>query len=392
MAAILLLAYAAPAFSQSEITPEGWATDLVQESIRKMQQSEHYKDAQELAKRSKSSVDRRQGDLTDFLGAEHPQPDQEDQLMAVVAEYDLFISSSLPLSTLRTYARDIDRLRREEGIAVRMVMRGFVDGMAMIKPTIEFITSIIAINPDASLLDSPDTYAVQIDIDPEKTLSVDQVPALSSKQGSCFVYGDSAICDLISRFKEKKCEEIVGHTEKIVERNAIEELKEAAAKVDTAQIQENIKRNMEASLKNLPGQGILPPCEMAETRKILPEAVLDFDVPDAEHPGEILYPKGFRFNPLDYGQVHMKAFMFAGDRPEEVTFVEHWINDSGQMPASFTLLVLGGDYYHLVDQMGRAVYSGIQFANQGWCQATPCLITVAPGNNWIDVQEFAVSR
>ncbi len=379
--------------AQSVIAPENWATDMVQKSIREMEGSKHFKDARELANKSKARIDQRQGDLEEFLGAEYPRAVQSSEgLMAVIEEYDLFISSSLPLHTLRNYARDIDRLRREKGVAVRMVMRGFVDGMARIKPTIDFITNIIAVNPDASILDGPETYLVQVDIDPEKTMATEKVPALADKEGRCFVFGDSAVEDLISRVKSWKCEETVGLTEKIIEKNAIDEIQEAAAQVDTNRIQENMRKHMEASLENLPGQGLLPSCVRAESRKIVPEAVLDFDVPDPDHPGEILYPKGFRFNPLDYGQVHMKAFMFAGDRPEEVAFVNRYISESGQPPASYTLLALGGDYQQLVDQMDRAVYSGIKFVEQGWCQATPCLMTVKPGNSWIDVEELVAGN
>lgn len=271
-------------------------------------------------------------------------------------------------------------------------MRGFVGGMARIKPTIDFIREIITVHPAASPLDNPETYVAQVDIDPEKTLKITKVPALADQEKNCVVYGDSALDDLISRLKGSKCDESAGRTEKIVERDALAEIQEAAAKVDTAQIRENVRKRLEVSLENLPGQGILPPCGQADSRKIVPEAVLDFDVPDPERPGEVLYPKGYRFNPLDYGAGSMKAFMFAGDRPEEVAFVHRWINGSGELPASFTLLALGGDYHQLVGQMGRTVYSGIQFVEQGWCQATPCLMTITPGDNWIRVEEFVVAR
>ncbi|MFZ0450128.1 MAG: TrbC family F-type conjugative pilus assembly protein, partial [Desulfatiglandaceae bacterium] len=56
----------------------------------------------------------------------------------------LFISSSMPLSTLRNYAADMDRLKDPH---ITMVMRGFVGGMHYIKPTISFIEKILVKDP-----------------------------------------------------------------------------------------------------------------------------------------------------------------------------------------------------------------------------------------------------
>jgi conjugal transfer pilus assembly protein TrbC len=56
----------------------------------------------------------------------------------------VFISSSIPVSTLRNYAADLDKLKDPH---ISMVMRGFVDGMHYIKPTIEFIEKILIKDP-----------------------------------------------------------------------------------------------------------------------------------------------------------------------------------------------------------------------------------------------------
>ena len=53
----------------------------------------------------------------------------------------VFISQSVPLSTLRSYASDIDNSGEEN---VVMVMRGFVGGMKKMKPTMTFISRIIS--------------------------------------------------------------------------------------------------------------------------------------------------------------------------------------------------------------------------------------------------------
>ncbi|MFZ0449016.1 MAG: type-F conjugative transfer system pilin assembly protein TrbC [Desulfatiglandaceae bacterium] len=62
----------------------------------------------------------------------------------------LFISSSMPISTLRNYAADMDKLKDPQ---ISMVMKGFVGGMHYIKPTIKFIEKILVkdLTCDASI-------------------------------------------------------------------------------------------------------------------------------------------------------------------------------------------------------------------------------------------------
>lgn len=52
----------------------------------------------------------------------------------------LFVSSSMPLQTLRNYASSVARLHDSK---VVMVMRGFVGGMTKIQPTIDFVSSVL---------------------------------------------------------------------------------------------------------------------------------------------------------------------------------------------------------------------------------------------------------
>ena len=52
----------------------------------------------------------------------------------------VFISSAMPLSTIRNYAASVARLGDPN---VSLVMRGFVDGVSKIQPTIGFIASVL---------------------------------------------------------------------------------------------------------------------------------------------------------------------------------------------------------------------------------------------------------
>jgi len=76
----------------------------------------------------------------------------------------LFISSSMPIWTLRKYAGDLDKLGDPR---IVMVMRGFVGGMKYVKPTLAFVRKIVAKDPNC---DSDKTkceaYRVAMNIDP----------------------------------------------------------------------------------------------------------------------------------------------------------------------------------------------------------------------------------
>lgn len=57
----------------------------------------------------------------------------------------VFVSSSMPLPTLRNYAASVARLHDPR---ITLVMRGFVGGMAKIRPTIDFVGSVLKEDPD----------------------------------------------------------------------------------------------------------------------------------------------------------------------------------------------------------------------------------------------------
>jgi conjugal transfer pilus assembly protein TrbC len=85
----------------------------------------------------------------------------------------LFISSSMPISTLRNYAADMDRLKDPQ---ISMVMKGFVGGMHYIKPTISFIEKILVKDPTCDASSSQgehrshppkcDVYDATVNVDP----------------------------------------------------------------------------------------------------------------------------------------------------------------------------------------------------------------------------------
>jgi len=89
----------------------------------------------------------------------------------------LFISSSVPKQTLRNY---MARIANIEDPNMIVVMRGFIDGMKYVRPTLEFTHEIIKKNPSCELPKECALYGVNFEIDPLlfRRYGIDKVPAV----------------------------------------------------------------------------------------------------------------------------------------------------------------------------------------------------------------------
>lgn len=95
----------------------------------------------------------------------------------------LFVSSSIPRSTLKTYAADLDKLKDEN---IVMVMRGFVDGVKYIKPTLDLISNVLKKDPACdSSRNQCDAFQAGIHIDPVlfSRYDIQTVPAIVYARG-----------------------------------------------------------------------------------------------------------------------------------------------------------------------------------------------------------------
>lgn len=85
----------------------------------------------------------------------------------------IFVSQSMPLETLRTYAMDSEHIP-----GAMLVMRGFVKDGQQMGPTIEFFSQVVRQDPRCTAKDCP-LRAVDINIDPIlfKRYGITHVPA-----------------------------------------------------------------------------------------------------------------------------------------------------------------------------------------------------------------------
>ena len=119
--------------------------------------------------------------FNDILTESLPQKDQNSPAAtgSHAEQLYLFVSSSVPLNTLRNYAAMIDQARAGEII---MVLRGFVGGMKKIRPTMEFIGEVLKKDPGCNLAkEKCDSYQVNVQIDPQlfQRYGIEEVPALA---------------------------------------------------------------------------------------------------------------------------------------------------------------------------------------------------------------------
>lgn len=109
----------------------------------------------------------------------------------------LFVSSSMPVETLRTYAADLARLKSPR---IVMVLRGFVGGARKIRPTASFIADVLKADADC---DPGGEQCAMVDVpfivDPLlfRRAGIGQVPALGwlrgEKEEPLVVCGDARI-------------------------------------------------------------------------------------------------------------------------------------------------------------------------------------------------------
>ncbi|HEY6874231.1 MAG TPA: type-F conjugative transfer system pilin assembly protein TrbC [Geobacteraceae bacterium] len=95
----------------------------------------------------------------------------------------LFLSSSMPLETVRNYAASVSRLRDPRVI---MVMRGFVGGMTKIQPTIDFVSNVLKEDPSCAFADTECRMRpANLVVDPLlfRRYGIDRVPAVVYVRG-----------------------------------------------------------------------------------------------------------------------------------------------------------------------------------------------------------------
>ncbi|MBT0663147.1 conjugal transfer protein TrbC [Geobacter pelophilus] len=144
-----------------------------------------YYHSPEFQGRLKSETERITGELFGNTSAKF-YPDSKTQAHGKLGSDErvyVFISAAMPLQTVRNYAASVARLRDPN---VTLVMRGFVEGMTKIQPTIRYIASVLQRDASCNPADGKcEMLPASLAVDPLlfRRYGIDRVPAVVYARG-----------------------------------------------------------------------------------------------------------------------------------------------------------------------------------------------------------------
>jgi conjugal transfer pilus assembly protein TraW len=178
---------------------------------------------------------------------------------------------------------------------------------------------------------------------------------------------------------------IFGQTYPIAEKDAVQELKDRASAVDwnkmfSPETTHNTIKNYKPETLNLP---------LALENKIRLVDLsysLEFDIPDGK--GSILYPKGYRFNPLEYMYYPKTLVVINADDPKQVAW---FLTSDSAKAQDVMLLITNGSYYELSQKLNRPVYYATpKIIQRLQLQAVPCV--ARQNGKYMEIHEIALSE
>jgi len=176
----------------------------------------------------------------------------------------------------------------------------------------------------------------------------------------------------------------VGATYAIVERDALREIEDRAKEIDWAKAFD--RKDWEDRIKDYRPEGMvqLPAAKKDQVFPVDMTYTLDFDIPDGK--GGVIYPRGYRFNPLDYVFLPSVLVVIDGADARQIK----WFQASSYAKDMRVMLLLsGGSYKDVMEKLKRPVfYAGGKITAKFKLQAVPAVI-VQKGTV-MEVQEYAL--
>jgi len=180
--------------------------------------------------------------------------------------------------------------------------------------------------------------------------------------------------------------ETIGRTYPVIERDALEELQEAVSKVDWEKIFDKEKWKEKIKAFRPEDWEKLPEAREERTRLVDMTYSLEFDIPDEK--GNIIYPKGYTFNPLDFASLRQTLIIIDGGRKDQLEWYEQspYFRDINTM-----LLISGGSWYDLMKKFRMPVYYlSTVIKNRLQLEAVPSI--VRQKGRYMEVKEIKVEK
>lgn len=185
----------------------------------------------------------------------------------------------------------------------------------------------------------------------------------------------SSLLALIVAFPATGETQTLGRTYAIAEPDAITEIQQRASKIDWEGKARSI--DLRASIRK--GSVKVPVATVEVQYPLDLTYTLPFDIPDGK--GGVLYPKGYRFNPVAFVHIPYRLGVI-GTRPSEIAWAK-------RQKGAIVWMTAGGDPLALTEKLNMQVYLYTpQMAKRLPVRGTPALI--AQQGDKLVVSEYVV--
>jgi len=177
-----------------------------------------------------------------------------------------------------------------------------------------------------------------------------------------------------------------GATYSIVEKDFMKEIVQSAQQADWKRFVN--KNKFASSVRNFKPKDIKKLYQAEKDRVFTVDLTysLEFDITDGK--GNILYPKGYNFNPLDYVNYHKTLIVINGANTRQLAWftASEYAKDINVM-----LLITDGSYYDIASKYKRPVYYATRDILEKFnITAVPSI--VKQRGNMMEVREVAVNK
>lgn len=141
----------------------------------------------------------------------------------------------------------------------------------------------------------------------------------------------------------------VGRVYPIAEKDCLNEIREKAKKLDW----EKIRDESIETAKNYKPENLVKLPKATQDRTFLVDMsyTLGNDIPDKD--GKIIYPRGYRFNPLEYIDYPIKLVVIDGSDSDQVAWFQ---NSPYAKDYQVRLLITDGYHIELREKLNRPIY------------------------------------
>ncbi len=177
---------------------------------------------------------------------------------------------------------------------------------------------------------------------------------------------------------------VVGTTYPIIEKNAVTQMKDAAAQVDWGKVLD--RKKLEKAIHDFKPKVTvyLPKASRERTRLVDISYTNPDDIRDVH--GKLLYPKGYTFNPLDYVTFPNTIIVLNGADKDQVKWFKSLPNNTA---IKVMLIVTDGSYFDLGEELGRPVfYMSSLIAKRFQLEYVPSIIQQK--GNMMEVKEIDI--